>query len=95
MTEGFEAGLERLEGLVRDLEDGELPLEQALAKYEEGVGLVRGLRTRLDQARLRVQVLQDDGTLRDAPELAPTRAATNGAGDEANLQGSGQALLPR
>lgn len=69
--ENFEASLQRLEGLVRDLEDGELPLEASLTKYEEGVALVRGLKTRLDAARLRVQLLQDDGTLRAAPDLVP------------------------
>lgn len=69
--ENFEASLQRLEGLVRDLEDGELPLEASLSKFEEGVGLVRSLKGRLEAAKLRVQLLQDDGTLRDAPELAP------------------------
>lgn len=69
--ENFEAALQRLEGLVRELEDGELPLEVSLARFEEGVVLVRALRGRLDAARLRVQVLQDDGSLREAPELAP------------------------
>lgn len=69
--ENFEASLQRLEGLVRDLEDGELPLEASLGKFEEGVGLVRTLKARLEAARLRVQLLQDDGTLREAPELSP------------------------
>lgn len=69
--ENFEASLQRLEGLVRDLEDGELPLESSLGKFEEGVALVRTLKARLDAARLRVQLLQDDGTLREAPELVP------------------------
>lgn len=78
--ENFEAALQRLEGLVHELEDGELALEQALARFEEGVRTVRSLRTRLDQARLRVQVLQDDGSLREAPELVPQVGATNGNG---------------
>lgn len=69
--ERFEAALTRLEGLVQELEEGRLPLEEALARYEEGVALARALRGRLEAARLRVAVLQDDGSLREAPELAP------------------------
>lgn len=84
--ESFEAALKRLEGLVGELEDGELPLEASLARFEEGVALVRGLRTRLEDARLRVQLLQDDGTLRDAPELVP---------EDGNLQGEGPRMAPR
>jgi exodeoxyribonuclease VII small subunit len=69
--ENFEAALQRLEKLVHELEDGDLALEASLSKFEEGVALVRSLRGRLDGARLRVQILQGDGTLREAPELAP------------------------
>lgn len=69
--ENFEVSLQRLESLVHELEEGDLALESSLARYEEGVGLVRSLKRRLDEAKLRVQVLQDDGTVREAPELAP------------------------
>ena len=69
--ESFEAALQRLEGLVHELEEGDLPLEASLARFETGVVLVRSLRQRLEEARLRVQVLQDDGGLREAPELVP------------------------
>jgi exodeoxyribonuclease VII small subunit len=69
--ESFEQRLAALEQVVRELEEGELPLEASLARFEHGVGLVRALRGELDQARLRVQALQDDGALRPAPELAP------------------------
>lgn len=68
---GFEDGLAELEQVVRTLEEGDLPLEQALERYERGVALVRTLRLQLDQARLRVQLLQEDGSLQDAPELVP------------------------
>jgi exodeoxyribonuclease VII small subunit len=71
--EHFEVALNRLEGLVRELEDGELPLEASLGRFEEGIALVRSLRGRLDAARLRVEVLQDDGSLREAPDLVPAQ----------------------
>ncbi|MCA1814128.1 MAG: exodeoxyribonuclease VII small subunit [Halobacteriales archaeon] len=70
-TGAFEAKLGELEQVVRALEEGDLPLEQALERFEQGVALVRDLRQRLDQARLRVQLLQEDGSLREAPELVP------------------------
>jgi len=70
-TGDFEGRLAELEQVVRLLEEGDLPLEQALQRFEHGVGLVRSLRTQLDQARLKVQLLQEDGSLRDAPEFVP------------------------
>jgi exodeoxyribonuclease VII small subunit len=79
-TDDFEHRLAELEDVVRALEEGDLPLEAALQRFEQGVGLVRDLRTRLDQARLRVQLLQEDGSLREAPDLAPTQPSSLGAG---------------
>jgi exodeoxyribonuclease VII small subunit len=67
----FEAGLEELGRIVQDLEQGDLPLEVALTRFESGVGLVRQLRQRLEHARLRVQLLQEDGSLVEAPDLVP------------------------
>ncbi len=57
----FEHALERLEAIVDRLEGGELPLEQALALFEEGVGLSRTLAARLGDAEQRVQVLVEEG----------------------------------
>ncbi len=58
----FEQILERLEGVVEQLEDGEIPLEQALATFEQGIALSRLGQKRLDDAERRIEVLlQDDG----------------------------------
>jgi len=46
----FEAALERLEAIVQRLEGGELPLEEALAAFEEGVGLSRRCAAQLEAA---------------------------------------------
>ena len=64
MTEpdSFEAALARLEALVERLERGELPLEDALATFEEGVGLTRRLGDQLGSAQRRVEELLRDGT---------------------------------
>lgn len=46
----FEEALKQLEECVRDLERGDQPLEQALARYEAGVALVRVCHEKLDAA---------------------------------------------
>jgi exodeoxyribonuclease VII small subunit len=53
----FEQCLEELEGIVQRLEKGELPLEESLAAFERGVGLVRQLSQRLTEVEQRVEVL--------------------------------------
>ena len=65
----FEDGLAALEALVARLESGELPLEEALRAYEEGVALVRALNGRLAAAEERIQVLRRGGDGR--PRLRP------------------------
>jgi len=57
----FEEALERLEAIVDGLEGGELALEEALARFEEGVGLTRALGEQLTQAERRVEQLVRDG----------------------------------
>jgi exodeoxyribonuclease VII small subunit len=54
----FEAQLEDLEGIVTALEDGRLPLEEALALYEHGMQLAKMCQDRLDEAELRVRSLR-------------------------------------
>lgn len=65
----FEEALKRLDTLVRRLEGGDLSLEQALAEFEEGVGLVRFCREKLAIAEKRLQLLveQEDGTAASQP----------------------------
>jgi len=57
--ERFEAALERLELLVDQLDAGDLELEESLARFEEGVRLVRFCSERLRAAELRVQELRE------------------------------------
>jgi exodeoxyribonuclease VII small subunit len=64
---GFEATFAELETAVERLESGNLPLEESLATFERGIGLVRDLTARLDEAQRRVDVLlrdEDSGELR-------------------------------
>ena len=53
----FEEALLHLENIVRDLEDGRLGLDDALERYERGVGLIKGCHARLRQAEQRILLL--------------------------------------
>ena len=53
----FEKAMERLEKIVEELEAGDVALEDALKKYEEGVKLSRLLNEKLSQAEKKIQVL--------------------------------------
>ena len=56
----FEAALSRLEEIVKELEAGELPLEQSLKLFEEGIKLSRVCNKRLEDAERRVEILLKD-----------------------------------
>ena len=53
----FEKALERLQLVVRQLESGELTLDQALKSFEEGVRLTRQCQERLTAAEQKVELL--------------------------------------
>jgi exodeoxyribonuclease VII small subunit len=58
----FDQRLERLEALVAELENGGLGLEASIARYQEGVQLLRECRTTLESFRKRVEELGTDGS---------------------------------
>lgn len=58
---GFEARMVRLQSVVQKLESAELPLEESLALYREGLELSRACRTQIDNARTEVRLLTDKG----------------------------------
>src|SRR5918997_2304343 len=78
----FEAQLAALEKVVRELERGDLPLEESLKLFEEGVRLSRDCQERLNQAERRIEVL-----LRDA-EGRPVLGAF-GEEDASDFAGTG------
>ena len=61
----FEEALARLDEIVTGIEGGEIPLEQSIAKYAEGIALVKQCRGILDQAEQKIQLLSSspDGSL--------------------------------
>jgi exodeoxyribonuclease VII small subunit len=62
----FEAGLEQLEAIVKEMESGDLPLERALELFERGTKLSEACRKQLEEAETRIEILT-----RRAGELQP------------------------
>ena len=73
-TPSFEEGMQALEGIVKRLEQGNLPLEESLDAFERGIQLLRLLHDKLGEVERRVEVLvrDADGVLRirDADDAA-------------------------
>ncbi|MBT8082064.1 MAG: exodeoxyribonuclease VII small subunit [Gammaproteobacteria bacterium] len=53
----LEKSLAELEALVDELESGDLPLEKAMKKFEDGIKLTRGCQSALKEAEQKVEVL--------------------------------------
>lgn len=66
----FEKGLKKLEGIVKQLESAEIPLEQSLKLFEEGVQLSQRLRKQLDAAESKVEILTKKGSARQPEPYA-------------------------
>jgi exodeoxyribonuclease VII small subunit len=66
----FEESLDELEGIVRELEAGDMPLERALELFEKGVGLSESCRKRLEDAETKVEILLRKGRTLEAQPFA-------------------------
>lgn len=58
--EKFEEALQKLETIVTQIEEGDLPLEETLKAFEEGVRLARFCAGKLDEAERKVEKLMRD-----------------------------------
>lgn len=68
----FDQALKRLEKLVEEMENRELPLEESLEKYEEGVGLARRCLEQLNRAEKKIEILRKPAG--EEPETVPFAA---------------------
>src|SRR4051812_8875995 len=85
MEKTFEASLNQLETIVKQLEAGELPLEESLKLFEKGVVLSRECRERLNEAERRIERLMKDS---DGNPVVSEM-------DPASLQGKGSDPAPK
>jgi exodeoxyribonuclease VII small subunit len=65
----FESAIGELEKIVKQLEEGDLPLDRSLALFERGVELSRYCHDQLGAAQRRIEVLTERGELKDASHL--------------------------
>jgi exodeoxyribonuclease VII small subunit len=56
----FEAAVQKLDEIVQKLEKGDMPLEQSLVLYEEGVRLSRLCHAKLEEAEGKIELLLKD-----------------------------------
>ena len=61
--------MKKLEQIVQELESGELPLEDAMKKFEEGIQLSKFCFKKLDETERKITILMQDaeGKISDAP----------------------------
>lgn len=60
MAEKFEGAMKKLEGIVERMEKGDLPLDESLKLFEEGVKLIRFCSQELHKAEKKVELLTRD-----------------------------------
>jgi exodeoxyribonuclease VII small subunit len=80
----FEDDLKDLEGVVTQIDSGELSLEESIGAFERGIALVRSLNQKLDEVERKVELLMRSaqGELRTAPYEGA--GAANKGNDEAD-----------
>jgi len=57
----FESSIKRLEAIVHDLEKGDLPLEESLKVFEEGMTLIKFCSEKLEEVEQKVTMLVKEG----------------------------------
>ena len=65
----LEKSMQQLEDLVEELESGDLPLEKAMKKFEEGIKLTRGCQNALKEAEQKVQILLESAGEEDLEDF--------------------------
>ena len=68
-TSSFEDAITRLETIVEEMESDELPLEELIVRYEEGIKLVKVCEERLQAAEKRIEIITKNAG--GKPKLAP------------------------
>lgn len=85
----FEKDLEKLEGIVEALEEGGLPLDASIKKFEEGIKLAKRCEDALSSAEKKIEILTKNAAGEVEPEPFEGDGETEGAsGEEEEEEGS-------
>ena len=67
-TISFEENLEKLKGIVEDLESGDLPLKESLEKFQGGIDIIKQCYKELETAELKIEtIIKKDGKIITEP----------------------------
>ena len=88
----FEQAMQRLEEIVEQMESGELPLEDLIVRYEEGMKLVKVCQERLAAAEERIEIITRNSAgkpvvkeFESATAAVPAPAETKGESKNADV----------
>lgn len=79
---GFEEAMARLEGIVEAMQSPDLPLDQIIERYEEGMKLIEVCEARLEAAEKKIELLSREKSGKFIPVTAPGAASV--AADDAS-----------
>ncbi|MGD8292276.1 MAG: exodeoxyribonuclease VII small subunit [Desulfobacterales bacterium] len=65
----FEMAMKQLEQIVHDLETGDLPLEKAIKKFEEGIQISKYCSEKLDESEKKITLLMRDSEGKNVSEV--------------------------
>lgn len=83
----FEESIKRLKAIVDRIEQGEIPLQDSLEQYEQGMALIKHCRTILQTAEKRIEKISKGQSAEPEPPQGEPNANSSG------LQSEGQALF--
>jgi exodeoxyribonuclease VII small subunit len=81
----FEEAMKQLEQIVKDLETGEMPLEKAIKKFEEGIKISKYCSDKLDESEKKITQLMrdsDDDTVSEVPFVMEDEISEENSGDK-------------
>jgi len=65
MSKSFEENLENFDSLVKELEAGDIPLEDAIEKYTEAMKLIKECNETLNESKEKIAKISENGELKD------------------------------
>ena len=77
----FEMAMKQLEKIVQDLETGDMPLEKAIKKFEEGIQISKYCSEKLDASEKKITLLMQDS---DGKKISEIPFVTENQGSEEN-----------